>query len=131
MNRAPTLAAIVRTFKAVSARLVRRTCAPEFAWQRNYYEHVVRSETALNAIRKYIDCNPVLWPHDHDNLPGHAVHAARFDSDLARRWGFTGGELGFIIAYENAYRGRGMRRRGAIHCARKQSVDASSPRDDR
>ena len=30
-------------------------------WQRNYYEHIVRSERSLNDIRKYIIENPASW----------------------------------------------------------------------
>ena len=33
-------------------------------WQRNYYEHVVRDETDLERIRKYIQSNPLNWNHD-------------------------------------------------------------------
>ena len=36
-------------------------------WQRNYYEHVVRNEESLNAIRHYIAENPVNWAHDEEN----------------------------------------------------------------
>ena len=38
-------------------------------WQRNYYEHVVRSERACSAIREYIALNPARWPNDKDNRP--------------------------------------------------------------
>ncbi len=37
-------------------------------WQRNYYEHVIRNERELNAIRKYIRANPLQWKSDRDNL---------------------------------------------------------------
>ena len=30
-------------------------------WQRNYYEHIVRSENELNKIREYISNNPLNW----------------------------------------------------------------------
>ena len=43
---------------------------PAFAgrlWQRNYYEHVIRSEQSLNRIREYIAENPANWAHDADN----------------------------------------------------------------
>ena len=53
MNRAPTLGEIVRTYKAASTRMIRQTANLEFAWQRNYYEHVVRNEESLNRIRQY------------------------------------------------------------------------------
>jgi putative transposase len=34
-------------------------------WQRNYYEHVIRSETALQEVRQYIVDNPLKWHLDH------------------------------------------------------------------
>lgn len=36
-------------------------------WQRNYYEHIVRNEHGLNAIRQYIIDNPENWGMDRDN----------------------------------------------------------------
>ena len=36
-------------------------------WQRNYYEHIVRNERELRAIRQYIANNPLKWALDMDN----------------------------------------------------------------
>ena len=36
-------------------------------WQRNYYEHVIRNERELLAIRQYIRLNPDNWALDRDN----------------------------------------------------------------
>lgn len=36
-------------------------------WQRNYYEHIIRNETELNDIRKYIIENPQNWANDRNN----------------------------------------------------------------
>jgi putative transposase len=36
-------------------------------WQRNYYEHVIRDEKALNRIRQCIDENPARWAFDDEN----------------------------------------------------------------
>ena len=47
------LGEIVRRFKA---RVAKET--GEKIWQPNYYEHVIRNETALNKIREYIINNP-------------------------------------------------------------------------
>jgi len=33
-------------------------------WQRNFYEHVIRDESDLNRIRKYIINNPANWEKD-------------------------------------------------------------------
>jgi putative transposase len=35
-------------------------------WQRNYYEHIIRSETELNKIREYIINNPLKWETDEN-----------------------------------------------------------------
>ena len=37
-------------------------------WQRNYYEHVIRSERELSLIREYIVNNPAQWSLDRENL---------------------------------------------------------------
>jgi len=37
-------------------------------WQGNYYEHIIRNNRELNAIRQYIIDNPVNWKTDRDNL---------------------------------------------------------------
>jgi hypothetical protein len=36
-------------------------------WQRNYYEHIIRNEKSLNAIREYILNNPARWSDDPEN----------------------------------------------------------------
>jgi len=62
-----TLGRIVRAFKAVTTRIVRQTGMPHFAWQRNYYEHIVRDELALDRVRQYILDNPARWASDREN----------------------------------------------------------------
>jgi REP element-mobilizing transposase RayT len=36
-------------------------------WQRNYSEHVIRDEAALDRIRRYVDDNPARWEFDDEN----------------------------------------------------------------
>ena len=36
-------------------------------WQRNYYEHIIRTEDELNCIRQYILNNPFTWETDEEN----------------------------------------------------------------
>jgi len=69
INRAPTLGEIVRTYKAASVRMIRQTLNSTFAWQRNYYEHIIRNEESLNRIKPYIADNPARWEFDREN-PG-------------------------------------------------------------
>ena len=37
-------------------------------WQRNYWEHIIRNEVELGAIREYIQNNPAQWELDRLNL---------------------------------------------------------------
>ncbi len=64
-----TLGAIIRGFKAASTRSANQHLKTSGfpIWQSNYYEHIVRTEAALNRIRQYIHDNPSKWkidPHD-------------------------------------------------------------------
>jgi putative transposase len=40
------------------------TAFPGKLWHRNYYEHIIRNERSLNAIREYISNNPANWTAD-------------------------------------------------------------------
>ncbi len=40
---------------------------PGRLWQRNYYEHIIRGEPALNHVRQYIADNPTQWANDAEN----------------------------------------------------------------
>jgi REP element-mobilizing transposase RayT len=73
LKPAPTkcapLSEIVRAFKTFSARRVNeyRRAPGLSVWQRNYYEHIIRSEKALDRIREYIATNPLQWSMDREN----------------------------------------------------------------
>lgn len=66
---APTLGDVVRTFKSLSAVTVNRSLGRQGIplWQRNYYEHVIRDERELHAVREYIRYNPLKWDEDENN----------------------------------------------------------------
>ncbi|CAG0971830.1 hypothetical protein MYXO_01347 [Myxococcaceae bacterium] len=36
-------------------------------WQRNYFEHVIRSDESLDRIRQYVVGNPARWEFDREN----------------------------------------------------------------
>jgi len=63
---------LIGAFKTVSAKHINqlRRSPGAHVWQRNYYEHIVRNDRALNAIRHYIQNNPLNWQLDRDN-PGN------------------------------------------------------------
>jgi REP element-mobilizing transposase RayT len=69
---APTrhgLSEIVRQLKTFSStRINKLRNSPGIpVWQRNYYEHVIRNEKSLHAIREYIRYNSLNWISDKDN----------------------------------------------------------------
>ena len=56
-----TIGAAVRAFKAAATGRIRESAdRPDLiVWQRNYYEGVVRDDRQLNALRDYIETNPL------------------------------------------------------------------------
>jgi putative transposase len=64
-----SLGAILGNFKSTTARRINRIRkTPGMpVWQRNYYEHIIRTERALSAIREYITDNPARWRLDRYN----------------------------------------------------------------
>jgi putative transposase len=67
----PILGDIVGALKSKTTDLyihaVKHSGWPPFRgrlWQRNYHEHVIRSERSLNRIRQYILDNPANWASD-------------------------------------------------------------------
>ena len=64
-----SLGSFVAGFKsAVTKRINAHRGTPGArVWQRNYYEHIIRTQRALNAIRRYILYNPWRWYLDRHN----------------------------------------------------------------
>ena len=72
LKPAPTqhgLFEIVRGFKTFSARRIKeyRNSTGGHIWHRSYWEHVIRNEHTLDAVREYITQNPLRWELDHYN----------------------------------------------------------------
>lgn len=70
----PTLGKIVQWFKTMSANEYLRAIKANGSeivsgklWQRNFYEHVIRSESELNDIREYVLNNPIHWEEDENH----------------------------------------------------------------
>jgi len=60
------LGSIVRGFKSgvtKNARIIN----PDFGWQRNYWEHVIRNDNEYQRIAQYIMDNPQKWALDKLN----------------------------------------------------------------
>ena len=62
-----TIGSVVRGFKIGVTKWGRRNTDVFSVWQRNYYEHIIRTERSLNAIRRYIAENPLRWHLDRNN----------------------------------------------------------------
>ena len=67
-----TVGSIVRGFKIGVTKWVRTNKNFYTVWQRNYYEHIIRNDTALNRLRQYITDNPVRWEEDRENPIHHS-----------------------------------------------------------
>jgi putative transposase len=64
---------IVGAFKSITTHEyvagIRQQQWPSFSgrlWQRNYYEHIIRSEQELDKTREYITANPLKWTDDEN-----------------------------------------------------------------
>jgi putative transposase len=64
-----SLSAIVQNIKSISMRKMNaaRGMPGTPIWQRGYYEHVIRNDAELTAIREYILANPARWDEDENN----------------------------------------------------------------
>jgi len=66
-----TIGSIIRGFKIGVGRWMRENTGVRDIRQRNYFEHIIRNDVALDRIRQYIVDNPLRWACDRYNP--HAV----------------------------------------------------------
>ncbi len=65
------LPTIIGSFKsAVTKHINLLNSISHYYWQRSYYDHIIRNQTSLNKIQKYIKCNPLKWELDRNNQNG-------------------------------------------------------------
>lgn len=72
LRRVPrSLGAFIAGYKAAVTSRAGRELNRTGVWQRNYYEHIIRNETAFKNIWNYIDDNPRQWGEDqlHPSAP--------------------------------------------------------------
>ena len=64
--QAGSLGAIIGQYKLAVTRSAKlsQVFSGQKIWQRNYHEHIVRSESSLDDIRRYIVENPARWVED-------------------------------------------------------------------
>jgi len=61
-----SLSVITRSFKSAASKRINeiRKTKGDPIWQKGFYEHIIRKETNLYNIRKYIKLNPLRWELD-------------------------------------------------------------------
>jgi putative transposase len=64
-----SLGAIINQFKSKCTKRIRASTLPSFAWQRGYYDHIIRGDRDLARIRRYIRLNPAKWDLDRYYRP--------------------------------------------------------------
>jgi putative transposase len=64
-----SLGAVIAQFKSRATKRIWKIpeCKEIPVWQRNYYERIIRDETALQNITRYINANPLSWDADAEN----------------------------------------------------------------
>lgn len=67
----PKLGDVIRSFKSITnnrytigVRDLNWAPFDRRIWQRNYYEHIIRNDRALETIQNYINNNPANWERD-------------------------------------------------------------------
>jgi REP element-mobilizing transposase RayT len=78
--RKRTLGQIVAYFKYQSTKemnhIETKNAITKF-WQRNYYEHIIRSEREMDTIWRYIEANPAQWDDDQEKSLRSATNKRR------------------------------------------------------
>lgn len=59
-----TIGSVVRGFKIGVTKWVRQNTDIHHLWQRDYYEHIIRNDSAYYKISTYIQNNPLNWGED-------------------------------------------------------------------
>ena len=62
--RPHSLGSIVGSYKAGVTRWCNQAGHSQFGWQPRFYDHLIRGNAALRAVRDYIAANPLNWLED-------------------------------------------------------------------
>ena len=60
----PKLGIIVGSFKSAVSKWAHKNNCVNFKWQSRFYDHIIRNESDLRRIRRYIKNNPLKWELD-------------------------------------------------------------------
>ncbi len=59
-----TLPAVIGSFKSAASREIHKHSPGITVWQKSFYDHIVRNDTAYQEIWQYIESNPQNWERD-------------------------------------------------------------------
>ena len=66
-RRVKSLSELIGAFKTTSSKKIHQNGLLNFAWQRSFYDNIIRDEQTLHNIREYIFNNPLKWETDRNN----------------------------------------------------------------
>ena len=72
-NKTNNLSIIIGSFKSAVSKYINRLNNDPFRWQRSFYDHRIRTDKSLQAIREYIANNSATWDTDENNIHGHSI----------------------------------------------------------
>ena len=75
-----SLSQLIGAFKTATSKKVHQLGMASFAWQRSFYDRVIRNDEERNRIREYIQTNPLRWEVDIEN----EIHTATASHDRPR-----------------------------------------------
>ena len=64
LHKIKPLSELIGAFKTTSSKEIHKQGLLDFKWQRSFYDNIIRDETSLYPIRKYIYENPIKWELD-------------------------------------------------------------------
>lgn len=71
-----SISSVIRGFKIGATQYFHQNNNFEFAWQKSFYDHIIRNEKAYYQIQQYIINNPINWEMDKDR--NHYFSSSRF-----------------------------------------------------
>lgn len=66
--RASSLGNVIGGYKAGVTRACQLAGISDFRWQERFYDHIIRTNASVNAVRDYIEHNPQNWLDDPDRM---------------------------------------------------------------
>ena len=74
------LSKVIQQYKASVTRKINSSeSSHHFAWQKSFYDHVIRNDRSLDNLRQYIVNNPLKWELDIENGKGNSQHKSSVD----------------------------------------------------